>query len=164
MSSDPQTKQELLDRIQSARRALEGLLARLDAQAMQQPGPNGGWSVKDHLAHLAEWSRKQLALIDGQPGHEGLGIDQALYENGGIDAINAELYRRNNQRTLEDVLADFRASHETMVSRITQMSDADLRRVNNLKDPEGKRTLLEGIASNTYEHDEEHVEWIKEML
>jgi len=160
----PQTKQELIDRVRTAREALEALLNGLDAAAMERPGPDGGWSIKDHLAHLADWSRKQMGLIDGQAAHAALGIDQDLYKHGGIDRVNEVLYQRSRGRSLDEVLADFCATHEAMVRRIEQMGEAHLRRANSLTDPDDQRLLVEGIASNTYEHDEEHAGWIKEQF
>ena len=164
MEGYPQTRQELIDRIRAARAELEQLLSTLSAAAMERPAPDGGWAVKDHLAHLAEWRRQQIGLIDGRPGYEALGVSQDLYEHGGIDRLNAALYERHRDRSVDDVLIDFRASHEAMLERIEQMEDADLRRANDLTNPADKRALVEGIASNSYEHDEEHNEWIRELV
>ena len=159
-----QQKQELILRIRSARQKLEALLARLPPELMEKPGVDGGWSVKDHLAHLAEWARCQAGLIDGQTWHAALGVEEDLFRQGGIDAVNAALCLRSRGRSLEDVLGGFRAAHEAVLERIEQMPDDALAQVTAFPDPEARPTMLEAISSNTFEHDLEHTTWIAELI
>ncbi len=162
-STLPKDKAELVRRIQAARTELEDFIGTLSPEALAKPGPDGGWSVLDHLVHLAEWRWKQLALIQGRPGYEGLGIDKQTFATAGIDGVNAILYERNRQRSTAEKLKDFRESHQAMLDAVAQMDEAGLQRANDLTDPTDRRILLEGIIGNTYEHDLEHLVWIKEQ-
>jgi uncharacterized damage-inducible protein DinB len=162
-STPPKDKAELIHRIQEVRAELENFIGTLSSEALTQPGPDGGWSVLDHLIHLAEWRWKLLAMIQGRPGHEGLGIEKQTYETAGQDAVNAILYERNRQRPNAGKLAAYRESHEAVLEAIQQLHEADLQRVYDLTDPTDQRTLLEGIIGNTYGHDLEHLGWIKEQ-
>lgn len=163
-STPPKDKAELVRRIQAARDELEDFLGQQSPEALAQPGPDGGWSVLDHLIHLAEWRWKQLALIQGQPGYRGLRIDAQTYETAGLDEVNAILYKRNRDLPSAKKLDEFNKAHAAVLEAIGRMDEADLQGPNNRSDPTDARSLLEGIIGNTYEHDLEHLGWIKEML
>jgi hypothetical protein len=143
---------------------LEDYLGKQEPEALERPGPDGGWSVLDHLVHLAEWRWKILAVIAGHAGHEGLRIDAQTYRSGGLDGVNAILYERNRDRPAAEKLADFRNAHEAVLAAVEQMEAADLQRQYDLTDPTDDRILLDGIIGNTYDHDLEHLGWIREQL
>src|SRR5512138_1288107 len=102
----PKDKAELISRIQAARAELEDFLGTLSPEALEKPGPDGGWSVLDHLVHLAEWRWKLLAMIQGRAGYEGLRIDEQTYHTADINQVNAILYQRNHSRPTAEKLAD----------------------------------------------------------
>lgn len=163
-STPPSDKAELIRRIQAARTELEDFLSKQEPEALALPGPDGGWSVLDHLVHLAEWRWKLLALIQGRAGYQGLRIDPQTYQTAGLDAVNAILYQRNQGRPGEEKLAEFHKAHAAVLEAIDRLAEADLRRPYDLTDPTDERILLDGIIGNTYEHDLEHLGWIKEIL
>ncbi len=100
MSNDimPQQRADLLEHIRSSRARLDQTVGQLSEQQLATPGPDGGWAVKDHLAHLAAWEHKLLAMIQGQPGYVGLHVDAATYEHSNIDELNAILHERFKSR------------------------------------------------------------------
>ncbi len=163
-STPPKDKAELIRRIRAARKELEDTLRPMSAEELSRPGPDGGWSVLDHLIHLAEWRWKLLAMMQGRAGYEGLGIDAQTYQTAGLDGINAILHERNRRRPTAEVLTEFRRAHEVVLGAIERMDEADLQRVYDLADPTDTRRLIEGIIANTYGHDLEHLGWIREML
>jgi hypothetical protein len=162
-AAQPHTKAELLARIRAARAALELVLAPLDEAALTAPGPDG-WSIKDHLFHLAAWLRKTTAVFHGQPGHEALGVPQALYEQGDEEAINARLQKQSQLMLLSDVQAVFRSSHAAILAYIESQPEARLAEPYNPRDPDDGRRVLDAIAGNSYEHDDEHRGWIARKL
>jgi uncharacterized damage-inducible protein DinB len=153
-------KPSTLARIRAARAALEESIARLDEAALTRPGPDG-WSLKDHLFHISAWLRKTIAVLHGEPGHEALGVPQSLYDNGDEDGINAHLQRRSQPLPLAEVLADFRASHAAILAYIEAQPEARLTARYNPNDPDDQRRMVDAIAANTYEHDEEHRGWME---
>ena len=161
------SKAELLARINDSRAALELLVNRLDEDRAVAPGADG-WSVKDHLAHVAVWERSLLALLEGRPRHEGMGLDRATYEDGDSDAINAALYARHHDRPLSEVLADFRATHERLLSVLSGMSDEDLYRPYSHyqpgESPQNDDPVIGWIAGNTFGHYDEHAGWIRQLI
>src|SRR6476659_6259846 len=99
----PRNKAELIERIESARAELERLIAPLSEEQLTRPGPEG-WSIKDHLAHLALWRKSLIALLAGRNRVEAIGLDPAGEGRQDIDAINARLYERERDRPLAEVL------------------------------------------------------------
>jgi uncharacterized protein (TIGR03083 family) len=154
-----------MERIHTVRAALEALIAPLTDDEMVAPGPDGGWSVKDHLMHIVAWDRALLGVLQDQPIDRAIGIDGSVYETGGIDAVNAAIYERERDRPLPEVLAAWRASRREVLALLETLSDADLYERPYMPDyPGDGRPVIDGVVGNTYAHDEEHIEWIRTML
>lgn len=160
----PQTVAHLAERIRQARATLEQLIGPLSDEALTRPGPEEGWSIKDHLAHLAAWPQKLLAIVRGRPAYEGLQVDEATYGTTGMDGLNAILYERHKDRPLADVLADFRQSYQELLSVLAGLTDADLSRPYHPADPNDTRQLVDGIIDNSYGHDLEHIDWMMPLI
>ena len=148
----PRTIAAVQERIAGERAQLEALVGRLTEAQLTQPAPDGGWSVKDHLAHLGAWQRYLLAVLEHQPTSVAFGLDQARLQALDTDGINAHLYQRDKDRPLREVLADFRDVYERVVAALARLDDADV------------GPLLGKIAANSYEHDAEHRAWIQAAI
>lgn len=159
----PETKSALLARVRLARAALERALAPLDEAALARPRADG-WAIKDHLFHLSAWLRKTTAVLHGRPGHEALGVPQSLYDSGDEDGINARLLGEGQRLPLSAVLAGFRNSHSQMLAYLEAQPEERLTAPYNPDDPDDDRRVIDAVASNTYEHDEEHLGWIERAL
>lgn len=160
----PQDKAHLMEKIRLAWAALEQTIRLLSEAELTTPGLNDGWSVKDHLAHLSAWEQRLLAAIQERPAHEGLQIDEAMYLSGDTDSINALIFARNVDRSLLEVMDEFRRSQRELWHALERLSDADLRRPYIPDDPSDSRWLIHGIIGNTYEHYQEHEEWIGALI
>jgi uncharacterized protein (TIGR03083 family) len=161
-AAPPRDKAELRDRIGRSRAALEGTIDSLSEAQLAAPGPGGGWSAKDHLAHLAAWERKALAELEGRPPHEVFGVDAASYEASDVDRLNEVVYRRNKERPAWEVLADFRESHRRLLATLERAADADLFAASR-PGGSGANPLLESVIGNTYEHYPEHLATIRAL-
>jgi hypothetical protein len=154
--TDPTNKAQLLQRIRADRARLEHVLARLDEAALEKPGPDG-WAIKDHLAHLAAWSEKAAAGIQGRPSYEGLGLDKSAV---GLseEELNARLQERSRARPAAELLAEFRKANDHILQLITDLPEG------KLFGGQADERLLGNIKGNTFEHDAEHQGWIEERL
>ena len=159
----PNDKAGLLARIRAARAGLEQAIGRLDEAALTRPGDDG-WSIKDHLFHIAAWLRKATAVLNGQPGHEALGVSYELFEAGDDTPINAILQKRSAPLPLSEVLAEFRATHAAMLRYIEAQPAERLTARYNPDDPSDPDRVIDAIAGNTYQHDEEHRGWIEARM
>ncbi len=164
----PGTVVECIQQVRAARAELEALISTQSEAALTVPGPEE-WAIKDHLSHLEVWSLAMQDTLNGISRYPRLGVaDYAALHDLGYDTINAGIFERNRDRSLADVLAGFRASHQAMIDRLDGMSDADLARpyasyVPEVR-PDADEAIVNWIAGNTWEHDTEHREWIKQQF
>lgn len=166
-SSEPLDKDALLELIQRHRAELEATLEPLTTDQLLAT-PAGGWSIKDHLAHINAWEQSLIALLQRRPRHEGLGVERAVYYSHDVDAVNNSIYTRSQARSAEEVLADFHASHRQLLDQLVLLSEADLQKTYSdyLLDEPGEESgapVVEWIAANSYHHYVEHLEVIREL-
>jgi hypothetical protein len=160
-------KAALLERIRQARSTLEQSVGRLSGERLVAPGP-GGWSVKDHLAHLVTWEQSLVALLERRPRYIAMGLDEATYLANEADGLNAIFYQRSKDRPLPEVLDDFHQSHRHLLEVIDGLSEDDLYQTYSHYQPDepgedSGEPILNWIAGNTYEHYAEHQGWIEAL-
>jgi DinB superfamily len=160
---EPRTAADLIDRVQTEWAALEYLVAGLSLPQLITPGPQG-WSVKDHLVHIAEWEAATGAVLARRPQHEGFRLAPPLPAD--IDALNDLLFQRSRDVPIDEVQANGRRVHAEIIAALGRLTDADVRSTiaEYGANPTDDRPLLQKMAGDTYLHYAEHVGWIKELL
>ena len=162
-SSLPHDTTDLLKRVQHAWVELEQAFAGLSDEQMNIPGA-GGWSIKDHLAHLTAWEQFMLQChLRGRPAHKVMQVDEATWKTLDENGINDILYQRSRQRPVAEVMADRHRSHEQVVTTLEQIPFADLMKPNYPDDPQA-RPLIGWVIGNTYEHYQEHRAYIEALI
>src|SRR5262249_15641103 len=89
----PRDKADLMARIPPARAALEEIIRPLSETQLSQPGPDGGWAVKDHLAHVATWEQMLCAHLRDSSDHAVVGLEPEQYATMSLDELNAHIDR-----------------------------------------------------------------------
>lgn len=141
----------------------------LSEQQLITPGADG-WTIKDHLVHLAAWERSALALLQRRPRHGGLGIDEATYAAHDVDRVNDAIFRANRDRPLADVLRDLQETHTQTRSLLERLSPEDLAQSYSQYLPEPgdetapQRPVRDWVVGNTYAHFDEHRDWITAQI
>jgi hypothetical protein len=150
-----------MQRIEQDWTELMNLVGRLSEAQLEIP-LDDGWSVKDHLAHLAAWERHLLlAHLQGRPVAESLGIDEATAAQDDTDALNEIIYRRNQPRPANEILAELRQTHAQVVAVLAQ---TPFERLMQPPYPDRPNPLLDWVIGNTYEHYQEHGATIQALL
>ena len=161
-SSLPRNAADLINRVQHEWSALLHVVENASQEQMCAPGP-GGWSVKDVLAHVAEW--EQFLLLnqfrDHSP-HEALRVNEDMLESPDFDELNAILFERNRDRPVAEVLANLHQTHSQLFAALEQMSDNDL--IKPVETVFKDVSLVTVVKWLTYHHYEEHREMIEAML
>jgi uncharacterized protein (TIGR03083 family) len=120
------TREQAVAILNDGSTAVESRLAGLSDEEMARPGPDGGWSAKDVLAHLAFWEEVALLAIDeireGRPLTVG-----PIFAEGGVDAANAKNHRESAAMPLADVRGRSSAAHERLTGTILAMSEDEWR-------------------------------------
>jgi hypothetical protein len=133
----------LIDNLRACREAERAIFAALDPSTRDAPGPDGGWSPKDHLAHLSAWRSRQAtkmaALRQGLP-------EPALPAEG-IDDTNAIFHAERAGWTWDQVVADADASADALIAEIAAATDEALT----------EQKILGSIMGDGPEHDLGHL-------
>lgn len=156
-----------LDMIRRSRSELEATIDGLSHEQIEAR-PQGGWSIKDHLAHIAAWEQSIVALLQGRPRHQALGVDQATYESHDVDEINEQIFMKHASSSVAEVLALFHSSHQQIMAALEPLTDDDLRKTYSHYLPEepgedSGAPILDWIAGDTYRHYAEHLVTIREL-
>jgi hypothetical protein len=160
----PTSKDEFLTKLRQQREHLQSLTDELEERQMTASRSPDRWSIKDTLAHIAEWEmymvRRLAARRRGEaPEVWGPGDQQ-------VNAINQAMLERNRDLTVVEVRRRFRDAGRAVVSLIQTMTEDDL-----LDDAQREAVIGPWqspvwlhLAANTYLHYEEHAEQIKAWL
>ena len=163
------TKAELLVEIEHAWTILNAALDRLTEAQMSVSQDAQGWTVKDHLIHLTFWERSVIFFLQGQPRHQGLGVEEALYLKGGDDEINAAIYQQHKDLSVSETLAQFRSTHQQLLKVLQPLTDSDLQKLyrHYLPEEPGEGDgppALNVIYGNSAHHFAEHLPWITAIV
>jgi hypothetical protein len=164
---DPKTR--LVADIGHVWSALEAGLGRLTEAELLARHDAAGWTVKDHVVHLARWERSVVALLHGRPRHEGLGIAASVYLAGPLDAINAAIQAQARDLSAAEAMAELRRTHRELLALLAPLSADDLRRPYRawLPDEPGDGDgppAIDVIRANTAGHFAEHLGWIEALV
>jgi hypothetical protein len=158
------SKLELISRLETSWNELMNFVVGLDDTAKTQKVTETGWNVSDHLSHLAAWESGIVYLLTGRPRHEGMGITAQQWDDLTMDEINEEVHRAAVGRTPSEAVARLRMAHEEMLKALEGMTDADLARDYSAFDPGEQysgRPIVGWIIGNTYDHFDEHLEYMR---
>ena len=161
------TKAEFLAEVERSWAAFNAAIDRLSESQLTGAQDEQGWTVKDHLAHLAAWERSTISFLEGKPRHEGLGVEASVYLSGDFDAINDLIYRQHKSLPLPQVMAALQDTHQELLAAIEPLTVEDLRQPYHHFQPDqpnDERTAMQVIYENTIEHYDEHLGWIEALL
>lgn len=161
------TKAELLDRIATGWAELHNLVTGLDESALTQADRVTGWSVADHLVHLAAWERGIAYLLSRRPRHEGMGISDAQWRELTMDQINEEVHHAWQGKPAVEVLAHSRGAHAELLAALADLEVSDLLRDYSAYDETGTisgQPVVGWVIGNTFEHYREHIGYIRDSL
>lgn len=155
---------ELLAKIDSSWYELVAVVSDIDRRALGLLRRDG-WSIKDHLVHLAAWELSLLAVIQGRSTSEAMGI--GAIEPPEIDDINDLVWELHRDDSVEDAIQYSWDSHERLRSALGKLSSDDLLLPYSHyqpSQPDRHQPLVEWVGPETFEHYAEHRAWIVEML
>ncbi len=158
----PPTKVQLLARVQKGWDDLNAFLATLSSDQKTGPTDAAGWTVKDHMIHMALWENGVLAALNQQDRAAQMGVDKETWATDDDDTINAAIQKQHQAESLETVEQKRRMIHEQLVRKTEGLSDADLQRPMRDFYPmsDSPNTVAGLIIGNTYMHYADHIPWM----
>ena len=154
------TRDELLRENDAMHRRVLDLIAGVADErltAARARDGDQGWSVKDHLGHLADWQQYVADLLAGAT------TPRQIRDDAEMDRLNAQIVARTRARSLAEVRARFQSSYDALRGQVERLTDAEL----DQPPPYGRdwdRKLWQHIAGNGFDHYREHVEAIEARL
>ena len=123
---DPKNKALIMKRLQTERKRLEQNLAQLSQEDLLQPDVVGKWSIKDVLAHLADWeSHMPIWLEATRVGDPVAEIESGLNWKQ-FEAFNQRIYERHCNQSLDEVLDYFHKTHEQFMQLVEAMPEEEM--------------------------------------
>ena len=162
------TKHELMTAIETGWREYRDQVESYDRKVVELEA-HDGWSVKDHVAHIAAWERNLIALFAGQSRYGAMGVKD-FPPGTDFDEINAAVRLLHHDRSYEEVDAFSRETHAEVVTMLEDHSEEDLSKpyVHFQPQAAGKghagEPVQAWVSGMTHEHYGEHRPWIASLV
>jgi hypothetical protein len=161
------TLSELKLVIDNAWSDLEAFLAGVTEQQLSIQDDRG-WTVTDHVTHMAVWEDSVAILFRGKPRYEALGVEESYYSQASFDQINERIRQRMGHIPTAKAVEELRQVHQTLMTSLGGLADADLGRSVRDYFPTAPRTddrrVVDFIYENTAHHFTEHLGWMRALL
>jgi hypothetical protein len=164
--SAPQTMPEIITRIEQSMQRLAQAIAPLSPAHMLEPRLPDGHSVKDVLAHLAWWDQWLLFTLPAAQNTPQAPVAPPLMAQipamgEWADDMNAKVHAYNQARELPIIQAEFAATRDRLLERVSQLS------IDDLYDPNGIAAVIgqpvAPLVLGIYEHYEEHAHELEQL-
>lgn len=128
-----------------------------------------GWTIRDHLYHLAMWEWGIVALLRHEGRWEAMGLDSQFVHTSDIDAINEKLREAGKNLSTQETLDLLRRVQNDFDREIASMSDGDILKTyndftNEQRDDNDKRPILLWLVNDSSRHYEEHLPWMAALV
>jgi hypothetical protein len=151
-------KDALLQRTREERAALDDVYAKLTEDELCAPVLDGGWTMKDALAHITAWEQRVLkATAAAERGEQDVWPEPG-YTMADVDRLNERDYLANKDRTLTEVRVEAQSSFAEYMLWIEGFSPEQI--AGELPYTPGIK-LEQIIRANGDEHYREHLDAIE---
>ena len=159
----PPTKQELLEAINQSWAELNEIIEGLSEEQVLQPGAmDNSWSYKDIMAHITAWEWLAMDRINTAQTGEPLKYPP-MKDDDFVNAFNAEIYDKNKEKPLAEVVKEFHKAHADFITQIESLGE-DILSKKLPFDWAGNLTYQVLISANTHWHYTEHIEASEKWL
>lgn len=161
----PPTKAQFQEHLARAWQDFWDYLRALSPEQLTTPTDAAGWTVKDHIVHVAAWEHGIVALLRQENRAAAMGIDDTIFAQD-VDAINAVIRERYQSLSIDAAFAKLAETHAHFLTEFAKLSDADLQKPYRAYAPQSDRTdaVVWVLMADTYEHYDEHLPWIAAIV
>ncbi len=122
---ETRTKASMLARLETERRRLEQAIAGIAPQDMLLPGVVDESSVKDVLAHLADWEEHMPAWVEAARRGPVPEIEPGLNWKQ-FEEFNRRIFARHREQPLDEVLVYFHGVHRRFMQMVESMPEDEM--------------------------------------
>lgn len=141
----PENRDELIAHYAATRADLLDALEGLSDEAMSEPTLDG-WSIKDHLAHIATWDEVRAAEVERISARWASAWRMSHEQD---ETYNVMAYELRRELTAAQARWELATTRERLLSAIAAAT------------PRGLDASLYGEAGLRSAHEVEHAEWIR---
>jgi uncharacterized damage-inducible protein DinB len=134
------------------------LLAQISPDEMSDPVMEGGWTLKDVIAHIAWYEGEMIGVLQSRAlaGSE-------LWELPN-DERNASIYETFKNDPIDQILAQADKIHAALMPLLETLTDEELNGASHFAEMPPDWIPWEVIASNTSEHYRDHIPEVQNWL
>ncbi len=151
---------EVLSKVEAGRKAWVDLLESVPVERRDEPGACGEWTLKDVLVHMNYWQAHLVTMLFNV--RQG-GTVKTVNSEEEVQENNRRWHEQGKDRLWELAWADSEGLHRQILRRVKEFNDEELNR-SNLHPALGKKPLWQWIEQDTWGHEEEHAELIRQWL
>jgi hypothetical protein len=122
----PRSRDQIIKKLKTERARLEKILASVKREDMLQPGVVGEWSVKDVLAHLADWEAHMLVWVDAARSGDAVKSPDPGLSWKQLDIFNERIYQSHRDQPLDEVIEYFHSAHNQFMQLVEAMPDEEM--------------------------------------
>lgn len=152
-------KETVISELTTSRKVILDMLDGIAPEQMENPGVIENWSLKDLLVHLTRWEAELVKLLWQAKG--GNQPSTVHFIPDSADEINERWFQESKSRLMDIVWKDFMAVREQTLRRVKEFSENELNDDQQYKWLNG-RPIWEWIAEDTFKHEAEHAENIRD--
>ena len=150
------TRAAFLKELQEENAGWEALLGQIGEDRMESGIQEGGWTVKDIVAHMTGWRKRTVSRLQAALNHQAVPPPpwpaNLHSDDDNVDEINEWIYQANKDRSLEDVLQDSRDIFQQLYQTLEAFPEPELQELTRLDWLEGEP--LSGALFFGHFHDE----------
>ncbi len=167
MNEQRRHNNQLAQNIETEWAKLEASLADLNEQQLTQICDEHGWSIKDHLAHIAQWEEVLFMMFLEVSYEESMRIPWGRYPV--FDDVNEDMRRQWADFSPNFILKRLRRVHHHLIEKLSTLSEEDMQTpvkqfFSSIWIPEyEQRNMAEFTRAHTDTHYRDHVAWISQM-
>jgi len=150
------SKQDIINAYQESTRRLEGLVAGRSEEDLKKT-VHPGWTARQLVCHLASTAGSAAFFVTMAQSGQGMGAGFDL------DRWNAEQVAARQDKPLEEILAEFRAGHESSIKAVEAAAD-DLLAKEVADFSGGTSALADMIQGSPTDHEAAHLDELEKAL
>ncbi len=120
------TKRAILARLGEERERLEEIVASINPPALLEPGVVGEWSIKDVLAHLADWEEHMLAWLEAARAGQDIPGPEPDLTWRQIKEFNRRIFEAHRHERPDVVLDYFQTAHARFLEMVAAMPEDEM--------------------------------------
>jgi uncharacterized damage-inducible protein DinB len=153
-----QDRENFLKYQRQSRQRWEAALNQVSPDRMLEPLSPGGWTLKDVIAHLT-WHEKQMLNVVRNRVFGGSDLWQLPLEER-----NQAIYAEIRGQSLSDTMDEYQEVSRQLDQELERLEEADFTEPGRIQDLPPDWKLWDVLASNTFQHYEDHLAQLKEWL